>query len=82
MNDMDKSEEKGYNKIIVQLAVMSNDMAYLRERMNNVDEKVSSGYVTKEEFDPVKKLVYSLVTAVGTTLIGIGMYVLFQNGKG
>lgn len=52
------------------LAVIQNDITYIKEKLNSVDEKVSNHYVTKEEFDPVKKLVYSVVGIILIAVVG------------
>lgn len=52
------------------LAVIQNDLTYIKEKMNAIDTKVSQGYVSKEEFEPVKKIVYGLVSLVLIAVVG------------
>lgn len=52
----------------VNLAVMANDLTYVRKAVDDLNEKVDHNYVTKEEFRPVKQLVYGLV---GLILMGV-----------
>lgn len=52
------------------LAVMQNDLTYIKEKLNAVDNKVSSHYVSKEEFEPVKNIVYGLVTLILVAVVG------------
>lgn len=54
----------------VKLAVMANDMIYLRNSIDKIDRKLSSGYVTKEEFDPIKRTVYGLISLVLVAVVG------------
>lgn len=54
----------------IKLAVLQTDVNYIKEKLNDIDTKVSSGYVTKEEFDPIKKIVYGMVSIVLTAVIG------------
>lgn len=54
----------------IQLAVIQNDLTYIKEKMNAIDTKVSQGYVSKEEFEPVKKIVYGLVSLVLIAVVG------------
>lgn len=54
----------------VKLAVMANDMTYLKNAVDNIDKKISSGYVTKEEFDPIKRIVYGLISLVLIAVVG------------
>lgn len=62
----DKSEKN--NDVI--LAVIQNDMVYMKEGINTINEKLSRGYVTKEEFEPIKKVVYGLVGLILTSVLG------------
>lgn len=54
----------------IKLAVLQNDMNYIKEKINDIDSKVSSGYVTKEEFEPIKKIVYGVVSLILTAVVG------------
>lgn len=54
----------------VQLAVISNDLTYIKEKMNAIDTKVSNNYVTKEEFEPIKKIVYGVVSLILVAVVG------------
>jgi hypothetical protein len=54
----------------VKLAVMANDMTYLKNAVDSIDKKISSGYVTKEEFDPIKRIVYGLISLVLVAVVG------------
>lgn len=58
------------NRDDIKLAVLQNDMTYIKEKLNDIDLKVSSGYVTKEEFEPIKKIVYGVVSLILTAVIG------------
>lgn len=59
----------------VKLAEIGRDIFYIKEKLNAVDVKVSSHYVTKEEFEgykksqePINKIVYGMV---GLILVGV-----------
>lgn len=54
----------------IKLAVMANDISYIKEKLNSVDQKVSSHYVSKEEFEPIKRLVYGLVALILVAVVG------------
>lgn len=64
---------------------ISTQIAVIEERTRNIDSKVTSivtkienDYVVKQEFEPVKKLVYGMVSliliAVVGALIGLVVY--------
>lgn len=52
------------------LAVLETNMVYIKEKLDDIDKKVSSGYVSKEEFEPIKKIVYGLVSLILTAVVG------------
>lgn len=52
------------------LAVIQTDLTYIKEKLNAVDNKVSSHYVSKEEFEPIKKIVYGLVGLILVAVVG------------
>ena len=52
------------------LAVIQTDLTYIKEKLNAVDTKVSSGYVTKEQFEPVRNIVYGLVGLILIAVVG------------
>ena len=52
------------------LAVIQTDLTYIREKLNAVDNKVSSNYVSKEEFEPIKNIVYGLVSLILVAVVG------------
>jgi hypothetical protein len=53
----------------VQVAVMANDIQYIKKSIDEINAKLNGDfYVTKNEFDPVKKVVYGLV---GMTLVAV-----------
>lgn len=54
----------------INLAVMQTDIAYIKLSVNNLSEKIDDHYVTKDEFDPIKKLVYGVVGLILTAVVG------------
>lgn len=52
------------------LAVMQTDLTYIKEKLNAVDQKVSTHYVSKEEFEPIKKIVYGMVGLILVAVVG------------
>ena len=52
------------------LAVIQTDLTYIKEKLNAVDQKVSTHYVSKEEFEPIKKIVYGLVSLILIAVVG------------
>ncbi len=63
MTNMQQSDE-------TKLAVIQTDLAYIKEKLNTVDQKVTAHYVSKEEFDPIKKIVYGMVSLILIAVVG------------
>ena len=54
-------------------AVLANDICHIKNSITEIKElikKMQGEYVTKYEFDPVKKVVYGLVGAILLAVIG------------
>lgn len=52
------------------LAVMQNDLSYIKDEVKGVKEQIGSQYVTKAEFTPVKNVVYGLVAIILIAVVG------------
>lgn len=65
----------------VTLAVIQNDLGYLKEKINSIDDKVSSGYVSKEEFEPIKKIVYGVVSLILIAVVGALVALVVSSAK-
>ena len=59
-------------------AVIAKDLEYIKGEVADIKSEVSGRFVTKEEFDPVKKIVYGLVTLILTAVVGalVGLVIL------
>jgi hypothetical protein len=49
--------------------IMSNDIAYMRQDVLDIKMSLNNSYVTKDQFDPVKKLVYGMTSLILTAVI-------------
>jgi hypothetical protein len=49
--------------------IMSNDIAYMRQDVIDIKMSLNNSYVTKDQFDPVKKLVYGMTSLILTAVI-------------
>lgn len=63
----------------VKMAEFGRDMVYVKDKLDTINDKISHGYVTKEEFDPIKRLVYG---TVGLVLISFMVAILALVVKG
>lgn len=46
------------------LAVIANDIGYIKKDMSDIKETLTKSYVSREEFEPIKRLVYGLVSLI------------------
>lgn len=52
------------------IALIQKDISYMKEKLDSVDNKVSTHYVSKEEFEPIKKIVYGLTGLILVAVVG------------
>lgn len=59
----------------VKIAVIANDVKHIRGEVTEIKKKLDEDYVTKTEFDPIKRLVYGVVSviliAVASAIMGV-----------
>lgn len=51
-------------KTDVEIAVMYNDISYIKAEVTEIRKKLESEYVSRTEFEPIKKIVYGLISIV------------------
>lgn len=51
-----------------QLALLQKDVSYIKDKVNAVEKKMDDQYVSKVEFEPIKRLVYGMVGLVLTSV--------------
>lgn len=59
--------------------IMSNDIAYMRQDVIDIKMSLNNSYVTKDQFDPVKKLVYGMTGLILTAVIVAIMTLLLSS---
>lgn len=71
--DMDNSDNSGIQSspsAAVTLAVIATDISYIKDEMRGMKQQIGSDYVTKDQFEPVRNLVYGMVALILTGVIG------------
>lgn len=53
----------------VDVALLQKDIAYILDDVREIKSSLAAGYVTKIEFDPIKRLVFGLVTLILTAVV-------------
>ena len=72
----EEKKETNHELLIGQVtaaAVIANDICHIKNTITEIKElikKMEGEYVTKYEFDPIKKVVYGLVGAILLAVIG------------
>jgi len=61
-----------------QIAVMANDISYIKKSIDDMNSRLDHHYVTKDEFDPIKKLVYGMVAIVLSSVAAAVMAILVK----
>lgn len=52
------------------LAVLMNDISYIKRDIGEIKDKLENNYVSKDEFTPVRNIVYGLVGILGIATVG------------
>lgn len=65
-------------KLSVQLAVLINKLGYVETEVKDITHKLEVGYVTQDQFGPVKSIVYGLVSIILLAVVGalVGLVIL------
>lgn len=52
------------------LAVIANDILYIKSDVADIKRMQQTNYVSKDEFEPIKRLVYGVVAIVLVAVVG------------
>lgn len=52
------------------ISVIANDINYIKRDVSEIKEKLQKNYVSREEFEPIKKVVYGLIGTVLLSFVG------------
>lgn len=52
------------------IAVIANDIQYIKGSIGDINHKLEANYVPRDEFTPVRAIVYGLVALILTAVIG------------
>ena len=72
-----KSLERQLDKFVRESSVndakMQSDIGFIKTTLTKLETLVSNHYVSRTEFEPIKKLVYGTVAVILTGVIGMAM---------
>ena len=59
------------NRLSVDIAGMAKDVSYLRLDVTEIKQRLEADYVTQDQFAPVQKIVYGMVTTILLAVVGV-----------
>lgn len=59
-------------------AVIAKDLEFIKAEVSDIKQDIQGHFVTREEWEPVKKIVYGLVAMILTAVVGalIGLVII------
>lgn len=60
---------KGNNDGLTGVSVISTDISYIKRDIGEIKDKLERNYVSKDEFTPVRNIVYGLVGILGIATV-------------
>lgn len=57
-------------KELVASAVMQNDVAAIKTSVEKIEKKLETHYITVDQFEPVRKIVYGVAAIFGVSIVG------------
>jgi hypothetical protein len=66
---------------LVKVSVMVNDIGYIKEAIDRVENMITDKYVLKSEFDPIKRIVYGTTGLILTTVIIALLALVVKHGQ-
>lgn len=55
---------------------MAKDISYIKDDVAEIKLKIESDYITRQEFEPIKRIVYGIITLLLTGMVGALLKVL------
>lgn len=53
----------------VSLALIKQDMTYVKDTVKDIKSQLQNEYVTKDQFEPIKRIVYGLVALMLSAVV-------------
>jgi hypothetical protein len=51
-------------------AIVAKDIEFIKYEVTEIKHKIEGNFVTKEEFEPIKKIVYGIISLILTAVVG------------
>jgi len=65
-----KDNVKEFNQMGISLAVILNKVDRIETDVKGITTKLDADYVTQDQFEPVKKIVYGMVATILLAVVG------------
>ena len=56
--------------ISIDIAVMANNIDNIKSNVESIQKKLEADYVTQDQFEPIKRVVYGLVSIILISVVG------------
>lgn len=73
-----KTMTKNLEANSISFALIKQDITYIKDNVRDIKVKLEGQYVTREQFDPIKRIVYGMVGLV-LTAVAVGVLNLVIN---
>lgn len=67
---MNKEQKKQQDSIESSIAVILTKVNYIEQEIKDIKAKLEKDYVTHDEFQPIQKVVYGLVSLILLSVVG------------
>ena len=75
-----KTMESDSKEALVQLAILGNDVTYIKTAIDRLEKMIDDKYVTKTEFEPIKRIVYGTTALILTAVCIALLALVIKNG--
>ena len=62
--------KKNGNSLETKVAVIATNIDYLKEEVSEIKAMIGKNFITRDEFEPVKRITYGLVALILIAVIG------------
>jgi hypothetical protein len=67
---MTKDKPVVIGQVAIDIAVMANKLNSIESDVSDIKQKLDAHYVTNDQFEPVKKIVYGMVSLILLAVVG------------
>jgi len=78
IQSLERKIDEHIRKSEVSGARISKDIEYMTKELKNLEDLIAGHYVTKDEFEPIKKVVYGLISVILLAVIGAIMALVIK----